>query len=317
MLYVLVKRLALSVPVVVGVSVLTFVLTGLTPGDPAREILGTNATPAGIAAIHKQLGLDHSIVVQYWDWLSKAIHGNLGTSIFTGQPVSQILAAGLPITITLVIGGVIIAVSIGIPLGVISARRAVAGKGGGIVDVMSVVGYAIPPFFLGLILSLIFATGLGVLPASGWISPSQSLSGWLRTIVLPVVTLGAPGAALVARQTRQGMIDSLGHEFIRSLRARGIPTRTIVWKHALRNAVGDTATLVGLYIVSLLLGATLVENVYAMQGLGTLAVQATSQHDLPVLEGAALYFTLIVVISFILIDLLRAYLNPKLRDARR
>lgn len=316
MLRIFARRLVLSVPVVVGVSILTFVLTALTPGDPAREILGTNATPAGIAAIHKQLGLNHPILVQYWDWLSNAVHGNLGTSIFTGQPVSQILAAALPITITLIIGGVVIAVAAGIPLGVMSARRAAKGKGGGILDVMSVVGYAIPPFFLGLILSLIFATGLSILPPSGWVPPSQSVSGWLRTIVLPVVTLGAPGAALVARQTRQGMIDALGNEFVRSLRARGIPMRVIVWKHALRSAVGDTATLVGLYIVSLLLGATLVENVFAMQGLGTIAVQATNQHDLPVLEGAALYFTLIVTISFVLIDLVRAYLNPKLRDVR-
>ena len=150
-------------------------------------------------------------------------------------------------------------------------------------------------------------------PPSGWVNPSVSLGSWARSLVLPVVTLTVAGAAVIAKQTRDGMLDVLSQDYIRALRARGISQRSIVYKHALRNALPNVVTLLGLYVVSLLLGTTLVENVFALQGLGSTAVQATSQHDLPVLEGAALYFTLIVVVTFTIVDLVRVWLNPKLR----
>jgi len=150
-------------------------------------------------------------------------------------------------------------------------------------------------------------------PPSGWVNPSVSLGSWARSLVLPVVTLTAAGASVIAKQTRDGMLDVMSQDYIRALRARGISQRSIVYKHALRNALPNVVTLLGLYVVSLLLGTTLVESVFALQGLGSIAVQATNQHDLPVLEGAALYFTLIVVVTFTIVDLVRVWLNPKLR----
>lgn len=314
MLRPLVRRLLLSLPLLFGVSILTFVLAALTPGDPGRSILGVNATPQSVEAIDRSLGLDKPIYYQYWHWLDGLFHGNLGASIFSGQPVTQILGAGLPVSLTLIIGAVLFALAIGIPLGVESARR--RGRAGQTVAVVSMIGFAIPTFWLGLVLVLIFANGLHLFPASGWVSPSQSFSGWARSLVLPMITLASGGASIIAKQTRDGMMDVLSQDFIRSLRARGISERSIVYRHALRNALPNVVTLAGLYIVSLLLGTTLVESVFALQGLGTIAVNATSQHNLPVLEGAALYFTVIVVAGFMLVDQVRAGLNPKLRSLR-
>ena len=161
----------------------------------------------------------------------------------------------------------------------------------------------------------VFSNVLNWFPAAGFTPLTQSFTGWLTSIVLPVATIGVPGAGLLlpARPGR-GMLDVLGRDYIRSLRARGLPERSIIYKHALRNALGNVVTLLGIYVVGLLLATTLVENVFAMQGIGTVAVNATTQHDLPVLEGAALYFTIVVVIAFVLVDLTRAWLNPKLRS---
>jgi peptide/nickel transport system permease protein len=311
MLRALLRRLVLSIPLLFVVSILTFVLTGLIPGNAAYTILGTRATPAAVAAINKALGLDRPVLVQYWSWLTGVFHGDLGSSLVSGQSVTTILANGLPITLTLIVGALIVSIVVGIPVGVLSARR--AKSGGQLLDAFSIVGYAIPPFFLGLLLTLVFSDTLNLLPPSGWVDPSDSFSGWFQAIILPIVTLAVPGAAIVARQTRQGMLDVLGRDFIRSLRARGLKTRAIIYKHALRNALGNVVTLLGLYVVSLLLGTTLVETVFAMQGLGSIAVSATNQHDLPVLEGAALYFTVVVVVAFAVVDVARAALNPKLR----
>jgi peptide/nickel transport system permease protein len=308
----LLRRLILSIPLMFVVTVLTFVVTALTPGSVAATILGTNATPAKIAALNHQLGLNEPTLVQYWHWLDHAVHGNLGTSILTGERVTGILGNALPVTLSLIVGAVLVAVVIGIPLGVLSAKR--AKSGGQVVDALSLVGYAVPNFFLGLMFGYLFSNVLNWFPAAGFTPLTQSFTGWLTSIVLPVATIGIPGAALLARQTRQSMLDVLGRDYIRSLRARGLPERSIIYKHALRNALGNVVTLLGLYIVGLLLATTLVENVFAMQGIGTVAVNATSQHDLPVLEGAALYFTIVVVIAFVLVYLTRAWLNPKLRS---
>ena len=308
----LLRRLLISVPVLFAVSILTFSLTALTPGDPALTILGYQATPEAIAKLHATLGLDRPMYVQYWDWLKGVFHGDFGSSLFTGQSVTSILSACIPITLTLIIGAVILALVVGVPLGVLSARR--ASSNGQVIDAISLTGFAIPPFFLGLLLALIFSNTFNILPASGWVPFAESPTGWLKSLTLPVLTLGIPGAAVVARQTRQGMIEVLNREFVRNLRARGLSESSILYKHALRNALSNVITLVGLYVVGLLLGSTLVETVFAMQGLGSLAVQATSEHDLPVLEGVAVVFTVIVVVVFAVVDVARAWLNPRLRS---
>jgi peptide/nickel transport system permease protein len=313
MLRAFVHRLALSVPLLLGVSALTFVLAALTPGDAAQTILGTQASPEAVAKLNESMGLNLPIYQQYGNWLSGVFHGDLGTSVFTGEPVTRILGDGLPITLTLIVGAVGLSLLIGVPLGVASARR--PDRGGQALDVLAMLGFAIPTFWLGLLLVVGFSNTLHLFPASGWVNPNVSYAQWARSLVLPVAALAVGGISLMAKQTRDGMLDAMSREFIRSLRGRGISERDVVYKHALRSALPNTVTLVGLYVVSLLLGTTLVEAVFALRGLGTIAVEATTQHNLPILEGAALYFTLVVVVVFALVDVIRAWLNPKLRLA--
>ena len=308
------RRLLLSIPVVFVVSALTFVLTAIIPGDPGRTLLGTQSTPEAVEAINKSLGLDRPLHEQYWSWLEGAFHGDLGSSVFNGATVTSILNDALPVTLTLLIGATVIAILLGVPLGVASARR--PGIARRVVDVLSMLGFALPGFWLGLLLVLLFSRVLGWLPPSGWVPFSDSPSEWLRSIALPVATLALFGISVIAKQTRDGMLDVLDGEYVRALRLRGLSERSIVYKHALRNALPNVVTLVGLYVVTLLLGTALVEAVFALQGLGSIAIQATSQHDLPILQGVAIYFTLIVVVAFCLVDLVRAWLNPKLRTGR-
>lgn len=310
----LLHRLLLSVPVLFVVSALTFVLTALTPGNPGRTLLGTNATEEAVAAFNRGLGLDEPIYDQYWHWLEGVLNGDLGKSVFSSEPVTSILGSGLPVTLTLIVGATLISILGGVLLGVLSALRGSRGGRGRLADVFGTLGFAIPSFWLGLLLVILFALQLDLLPASGWIPFSASPSEWLLHSILPVVTLAVAGVAMIARQTRDGMLEELERPYVHALRMRGLSERAIVFKHALRNAMPNVVTLVGLYVVSLLLGSTLVETVFAQQGLGSIAVQATSNHDLPILQGVGIYFALIVIVVFCITDVTRAWLNPKLRS---
>jgi peptide/nickel transport system permease protein len=305
-------RLLLSIPVLLIVSALTFVLTAITPGDPGRTLLGTTATGEAVEAFNESLGLNQPLYEQYWKWLEGVVHGDLGQSVFSSEPVTSILNSGLPVTLTLIIGATAISVLGGVLLGVLSALR--GSEGNRLGDVIGTLGFAIPSFWLGLLLVILFALNLGWLPASGWVPFSVSPEEWALHSVLPVATLAIAGVAMIARQTRDGMLEELERPYVHALRARGLSERAIVFKHALRNALPNVVTLVGLYVVSLLLGTTLVEAVFAQQGLGSIAVQATSRHDLPVLQGVGIYFALIVIVVFCLTDVTRAWLNPKLRS---
>jgi peptide/nickel transport system permease protein len=305
-------RLLLSVPVLLIVSALTFVLTAITPGDPGRTLLGTTATEEAVAAFNESLGLNQPLYEQYWNWLEGVVHGDLGRSVFSSEPVTAILNSGLPVTLTLIIGATVISVLGGVLLGVFSALRGSDSSRLG--DVIGTLGFAIPSFWLGLLLVILFALQLDWLPASGWVAFSASPSEWALHALLPVATLAVAGVAMIARQTRDGMLEELERPYVQALRARGLSERAIVFKHALRNALPNVVTLVGLYVVSLLLGTTLVETVFAQQGLGSIAVQATSRHDLPILQGVGIYFALIVIVVFCITDVTRAWLNPKLRS---
>jgi peptide/nickel transport system permease protein len=308
------RRLWLSVPLLFGVSILTFVLESLTPGNPAAAILGTQATPETTAALSRQLGLNQPIYDQYWHWLERVLHGDLGRSILTQEPVTSLLDSRLSVTLSLIIGTVLVSSVLGIALGVASALR--GGFLGRAVDALSLTGLAVPNFWLGYLLVLAFAIAWPIFPATGYVAIGDSSVDWLRSLVLPVFALSVGGISIIAKQTRDAMLDVLQREFIRALRARGVSQRSIVFKHALRNALPNVVTLIGLFVVSLLLGTTLIESVFALPGLGSEVVLATSQHDLPVIEGVALYFTLIVVVVFILVDSICAWLDPKVRLGR-
>lgn len=304
------RRLALSLPLLLVVSVLTFVLAALIPGDAARTILGPNGTAEQYAHLRDALGLDESLPVRYWHWLEAAVRGDLGTSIFGQQPVASTLGSRLTVTLSLVVGSTLLAGVLGIGLGIGGALRPRLGRA---LDALGLIGLAIPSFFLGLLLVSWLSVGAGLFPATGYVNPTESVAEWLRSLVLPVVTLALPGVAVIAKQTRDAMRDALARPFTRTLRAGGVSSRSLVLKHALRNAAIPVVTVVGLVLVGALGGAVVVESVFAMPGLGGLAVQATSQHDLPLVQGVAVYFTVIVVVVNLGIDLLYGWLDPRVR----
>lgn len=308
---VVVRRLLLAVPLLLVVSMLSFVIVALTPGNVAQEILGTTAPPQAYVQLQRQLGLDRPLYEQYWNWLDQAIHGNLGTSLFSGQPVDQLINQRLPVTLSLICLSLLATLIVGLALGIFSAVR--GGVAGRIVDGISLIGFALPSFWAGAVLIAIFAVAIRLFPATGYISFGQSPTEWLRSLVLPVIALAMYGVAAVAKQTREAMLDVLGSEYIRMARANGISERSIVFRHALKNAAVRTVTVLGVQAVVLLGGTILVESVFALPGLGGLAVTAATEHDLPTIQGLVVYFTLIVVGINLIIDLAYTWLNPQVR----
>lgn len=308
------RRLALSVPLLLVVSLLTFVLVAFIPGDPAVRILGAGHTAAEYHKLDRQLGLTEPVLTQYWHWLDHALHGSLGTSLFSLQSVASEVNQRVGVTASLVIGATLVSLLVGVSVGTISAVR--AGFLGRLIDSVSWLGFAMPNFWLGLLLAEYLATKLKVLPPSGYVSPGQSWTHWLQSLVLPVLTLSAAGVTGIAKQTRDALSEVMTSEYIAALRLAGVPWWRILLRHALRNAAIPIVTTMGLFMVAMLGGTILVEQVFLMPGMGSLAVQAAGDHDLPVIEGVVIYFTLIVVVINVLVDLSYAWLNPRVRVAR-
>jgi peptide/nickel transport system permease protein len=310
---VVVRRLLLAIPLLLLVSMLSFVLVSLTPGDAATQILGVSATPAAIAKLRHQLGLDEPLYQQYWDWLRHAVTGDFGTSIYSGQTVTGAIDGRLPTTLWLIAGSLLVSLVLGVGFGMLSAiRGGVTGRG---VDARSLLGFALPAFWVAAELIALFAVKLHWFPATGYVPLAQSPSQWLRSLVLPVFALSLGGIAAIAKQTREAMLDVLGGEHIRMAWANGIRARSIYFRHALKNAALPVVTVLGIQAVTLLGGTVLVETVFALPGLGSLVVNASLQHDLPVVQGVTIYFTVIVVFVNLLIDLAYAWLNPRVRTA--
>jgi peptide/nickel transport system permease protein len=309
----IIRRLAVSLPLIVVVTVLTFVLESLVPGNTARAIIGVSGSPTAYQRLRVELGLNNPLWYQYWQYLDQVLHGNLGTSVFTGEPVSTLLNQRLGVTLSLVLLATAFCAVLGVLLGVVSAVR--GGVVGRAVDVLSLVGLALPGFWVAIILAAVFAVTLRIFPATGYIPPTDSVGRWLWALTLPVIALGLGGVASVAKQTRDSMKDTLAREYVRTLRASGIGRGSIIWKHALRNGAIPVVTVLGLVFVSALSSTVFVEAVFVLPGLGSMAVTATSQHDIPVIEGIALYFTVLVVIVNVLLDVVYGMLNPKVRRA--
>jgi len=307
----LLRRLLLSIPLLFVVSILTFIMVAIVPGDPAVRILGAGHTAAQYQALDQKLGLTAPIGVQYWHWVDGVLHGTLGTSLFTNQTVTSELAQRLPTTIWLVIGATLVTVVAGVALGLASAVW--RGPLGRVVDAASWITFAVPNFWLGLILVEFIAVKARLLPSIGYVPLGQDPGGWLRSLILPVVTLSAVGVTGIAKQTRDAMAEVLSREFIAALRMAGLSRRSLLLRHALRNAAIPIVTAAGLFSIAMLGGTILVEQVFVLPGMGSLVVQAASDHDLPVIEGAVLYFTLIVIALNLLIDLSYAWLNPRVR----
>lgn len=311
MLKLVARRIALSIPLVLLVSLVVFSLESLVPGDPARTMLGQNATADSVATLRQQLGLGHSWGQRYWDWLSNLFQGRLGTSIFTGENVVSALNTRLGVTVSLVACCVIVSAVVGIGLGLFSAVR--GGPFGRLVDVLSLAGLALPNFWVGVVLVTLFAVKARLLPATGYVALTQSPGDWAKSLVLPVIALSLFGITAVAKQARDCALDVLDADYIRVLRGNGVGETRILLKHVLRNAAIPVVAVLGLVAVGMLSGTVFVEGVFVLPGLGSLAQQATLDHDEPVILGIGVYFTVIVVVINLLVDLAYGALNPKVR----
>jgi peptide/nickel transport system permease protein len=313
----IVRRFLLSIPLLFVVSALVFLLMSLVPGNVTYTILGDPSTshlpPSAYKALAHQLALDRPVYVQYWLWLQHALTGDLGISLVTKQPISQAIAQRFPVTLSLVIGSVVVGLVLGVALGIISAVR--GGALGKAVDALAIAGWVIPVYWLAAESVVIFAVNLRWLPATGYVPFAQSPSQWFKSLVLPVLALAIGAVGLFAKFTREAMLDALGSEYVRMARANGISRASIVLRHSLKTASLQIVTLAGLLTIGLLIGTVFVETVFALPGMGSLIVTGAQQKDLTMVQGVAVFFTLIVVLVNLLVDLAYSVLSPKVRVA--
>jgi ABC-type dipeptide/oligopeptide/nickel transport system permease component len=303
------RRLLATVPVLLGVSVLVFLMLHLTPGDPALLMMGAEGTSAASAEavdhLRQELGLNDPIWVQYWRFLRGAVRGDLGRSIWSEAKVSDLIREQLPSTLRLSAASLTIAVLLGVSAGVLASLRP-----NSLLDntsmFVALVGVSMPSFWLGLILIYLFSFRLGWLPATT--DPNS-----FARLVLPALALGAGSAAIIARLTRAGMLDVLGENFVVTARAKGLRERAVILRHALRNATIPVVTIIGLQLGAMLSGAVVIETVFARQGIGRLAITAILGKDFPLVQGIVLVVALAYVITNLAVDLSYAFLDPRIR----
>lgn len=305
------RRLLAGGVLLISITTLAFHLLFLGGGDIARRILGESATEESVAQKTSQLGLDKPLLEQYREWVTGALTGDFGTSWFSGQPVIEGISSRLAVTLSLVSGAVLLTAVISLILGVVAATR--GGWVDRMVQVLSVIGFAVPGFLVAVFLVLVFALGLSWFNPTGYISLTQSPSGWLSSVTLPVIALCLGGVASVTQQIRGGVLDALRNDYVRTLRSRGLSERRVVLKHVLRNAAGPALAVLSVQFVGLLGGAVIVEQVFAIPGLGQVAVQATTQGDIPLVMGLVVVTAVLVIVFNLLVDLLQGWLNPKVR----
>lgn len=303
MIWFIAKRLMQTVPVVIGVTIVVFVIMQLVPGDPAVLLAGEGATEATIEALRVQLGLHQPLYVQYFDYIGSLLQGDMGVSLKNNQPVLQEIMTRLPITLELAIFSTLITIVLGMLAGIISAVRPYSLLDT-VVMVVALLGISLPSFWFGLMLMYTFSVKLQIFPVAGWDS--------MLHIVLPAFTLGAGGAAIVARMTRSSMLEVIRQDYIRTARAKGVKERVIIYKHALRNALIPVITVVGLQFGALLGGTVLVESIFAINGLGRMIVDAIRMRDLPVVQGGVLVASLVFVVVNLIVDIMYRLFNKRI-----
>jgi peptide/nickel transport system permease protein len=312
MLRFIARRVTGMVAVLFAISVIVFLIFNVIPNsNPAIRIAGKNANPELIARVSADLGLDQPLPVQYGEWLAGLLHGDLGQSVLSGDPVTQLIAVRFPVTLSLIVLSTLAISVIGTVVGLGSAVR--GGVLGRLLDTVSLVGLALPSYWVAIVLVALFAVAIRIFPATGYQPIVDGPVPWFLSLVLPVAALSLGGITIVAKQMRDSALDVLGRDYIRVLRASGISERSIVFKHVLRNAALPSLTVLGITVVGALTGAVFVENVFVLPGLGSLVTQATTSHDLPVVLGVGVVFTLVVIVVNLVVDVLYGVLNPKVR----
>jgi peptide/nickel transport system permease protein len=306
------RRLLTAIPVVWGVTFLGFIVLNLLPGDAAQALLGADATPQQVAALSKQLHLGEPFFERYWNWLTSALSGHLGSSLGSGQLVTTILAQRLPVTFELVLYAFIISLIIAAPVATLAAR-----KPGGIFDSIStfiaIVGLSIAPYVLALLLILLFAVNLAWFPALGWTPVSGGLGENLRSLTLPALSLGFPIGCFYTRLLRADVLEQLNEDYVVTAHAKGLPGWRVLLRHATPNSLFGLITVVALNVGTLLGGTVIVEQIFGLPGIGEELFQAIQTRDFPVLEGIVVVFAVIVVVIGLLADVLYAVLDPRIR----
>jgi len=312
----IVRRLLLMVPVALLVTVIVFVLVRLTPGDPVLVYAGEERDPETLAQIRRSLGLDQPLPVQYVAWLSRALHGDFGRSIRTRQPVLEAIVERLPATIELGLAALLISVSVSLVVGTISAL-----KRNSLLDLLvtgaAIGGVSLPNFFLGITLILVAAVVFRLLPPGGYVPFVQDPAANLRYLILPAITLASASLAVNLRQVRSSLIDVLAQDYIRVARAKGLPERLVIFRHALRNALIPVVTLVGLQAGAIIEGAIITETIFFWPGVGRLAVDSIAGRDYPVVQTIVLFSAMSFMLSTLLVDILYAWLDPRISYGAR
>jgi peptide/nickel transport system permease protein len=306
-------RLLSAIPTLLAMSVFVFALIRLVPGDPVRSMLGFRATPESIQTVREDLGLNHSLIRQYLDWISGALHGDLGTDYISGTPVSTLVAEALPVTLELTLLSMTIGTIVGVIGGVISATGKRAAKV--TTETTSIAGVSVPDFWLGTLLILLFAGTWQLLPPSGYVPFTSDPVENIRYMALPVLTLAIGEAAYILRTTRGTMLETLGAPFVAYHRAKGIPRRRIVYRYALRSAAAPIVTAVAIQFGVLLGGAIVVETVFGLPGVGRMVVTAVNQRNYTVVQGGVLVIAALFILVNLLADLLNSWLDPRIEDA--
>jgi peptide/nickel transport system permease protein len=312
MLNFLARRLLSTLPVLAVVAVLVFLMLRLTPGDPAAVLAGDAASTEQIAMIRSSLGLDRSIPVQFGIWLSHLLSGDLGQSYYYKTAVTTLIGQRLEPTVSLAVVTITLAVLVAVPLGVLAAWRF-----GGWLDRLlmgfSVLGFSVPVFVLAYLLIWLVSIKLGWLPVQGYKRLADGVGPWLYHLILPCITLSVIYIALIARVTRASVLETLGEDYIRTARAKGLPERTVLLRHALANAAVPIATVIGIGIALLIGGVVVTESVYAIPGLGRLTVDAVLARDFPTIQGVSLLFSVVYVVVNLLVDLSYVFFDPRIR----
>lgn len=305
-------RLLALFPVLLVVGIVVFMLIHVTPGDPARVLLGEDATEAQVTALRHSIGLDRPLPVQFALWIERALRGDLGTSLFQRIPVTADIAAHLGPTLALSVLALLVAVAVGIPVGIVSAifRNSWLDQAS---LALAMLGAAVPSFWLGLSLIVLFAVNLGWLPSSGYQSPASGLSQSLQYLLLPALALGVPNSALIIRFTRSSLLDVLTADYVRTARAKGLPNPAVVFRHILRNALVAILTVVGLTFAALMGGAVVTETVFSLPGIGQLIVSSVLRRDYPVIQGVVLLVATAYVLINLGVDLLYVAVDPRVR----
>ncbi|MBA8878556.1 ABC transporter permease [Phyllobacterium myrsinacearum] len=306
------KRILIGILTLLAASIVVFIVLEIVPGDPARLMLGMNATEDAVQALQQQMGLDQPLLIRYFSWIGGLLVGDFGKSYTYSVPVLNLITERIAVSLPLALISLFLSTIIAIPVGLFSASRRGTMTDSGTMAIAQV-GVAIPNFWFALLLVYVFAVSLRLVPAGGFPGWNAGVWAGLKSLILPSIALGLPQAAILARVTRSALLDVLGEDYIRTARAKGLTRRKVLYRHALRNALIPVLTILGLQFAFLLAGTIIIENVFYLPGLGRLVFQAITQRDLIVVEGVVMLLVATVILVNLLVDLSYALVDPRLR----